>query len=67
MIAAAQALDIRGGKPGPGVDAAHRVIRRYIEHLDEDRPLFPDNDSMVKLLMSGELLEAVETVVGKLD
>lgn len=67
MIAAAQALDIRDGKPGPGVHAAHQVIRKYIDHLDEDRPLFPDNDRMVKILMSGELLEAVETAVGKLD
>jgi len=67
MIAAAQAIDIRGGMPGPGVHAAHQVIRKYIEHLDEDRPLFPDNDRMVKLLMSGELLDAVENAVGKLD
>ena len=67
MIAAAQAIDIRDGKPGPGVHAAHQVIRKYIDHLDEDRPLFPDNDRMVKILMSGELLEAVETAVGKLD
>ena len=67
MIAAAQAIDIRNGKPGAGVHAAHQVIRKYIEHLDEDRPLFPDNDRMVKLLMSGELLKAVEDVVGTLD
>ena len=67
MIAAAQALDIRGGKPGPGVHAAHQVIRKYIKHLDEDRALFPDNDRMVDLLMSGELLDAVEAAVGELD
>ena len=67
MIAAAQALDIRGGKPGPGVHAAHQVIRKYIDHLDEDRALFPDNDRMVDLLMSGELLDAVEAAVGELD
>ena len=53
--------------PGPGVHAAHQVIRKYIDHLDEDRPLFPDNDAIVKLLMSGELLEAVENAVGNLD
>jgi histidine ammonia-lyase len=67
MIAAAQAIDIRNGKPGTGVHAAHQVIRKYIRHLDEDRPLFPDNDRMVKLLMSGELLTAVEHAVGTLD
>lgn len=67
MIAAAQALDIRGGKPGAGVHAAHQVIRKYIRHLDDDRPLFPDNDRMVEILMSGELLESVEKAVGSLD
>ena len=67
MIAAAQALDIRDGEPGAGVHAAHQIIRKYISHLDEDRPLFPDNDRMVELLMSGELLDAVETAVGMLD
>ena len=67
MIAAAQALDIRNAMPGPGVHAAHQVIRKYINHLDEDRPLFPDNDARGKLLMSGELLEAVENAGGTLD
>ena len=67
MIAAAQALDIREGTPGAGVHAAHQVIRKYIEHLDDDRALFPDNDRMVEVLMSGELLESVENAVGALD
>jgi histidine ammonia-lyase len=67
MIAAAQALDIRDGAPGDGVGAAHAVIRKYIDHLDEDRPLFPDNDRMVELLQSGEILEAVEQAIGTLD
>ena len=67
MIAGAQALDIRGGKPGAGVAAAHGVIREHIEHLDEDRPLFPDNDTMVELLKSGDLLTAVENAIGVLD
>ena len=67
MIAAAQALDIREGTPGTGVHAAHQVIRKYILHLDEDRPLFPDNDCMVELLRSTDLLDAVESAVGILD
>ena len=67
MIAGAQALDIRGGKPGAGVAAAYGVIREHIEHLDEDRPLFPDNDTMVELLKSGDVLTAVEDAIGVLD
>ncbi len=67
MVAGAQALDIRGGEPGAGVAAAHGVIREHIDHLDEDRPLYPDNDAMVALLESGELLEVVEDAIGVLD
>ena len=67
MIAGAQALDIRGMSPGAGVAAAHGVIREHIDHLDEDRPLYPDNDTMVELLKSGELLAAVEDAIGALD
>ena len=67
MIAAAQALDIREGVPGAGVNAAHEIIRKYINHLDEDRALFPDNDTMVDLLLSGEILESVESTVGALN
>ena len=67
MIAGAQALDIRGMSPGVGVATAHGVIREHIDHLDEDRPLFPDNDTMVELLQSGELLAAVEDAIGVLD
>jgi histidine ammonia-lyase len=67
FVAAAQALDIRGMKPGTGVAAAHSLIREKIAHLDEDRPLFPDNDAMLELLKSGELLTVVEAAIGELD
>ena len=67
MIAAAQALDIRGNKLGKGVSIAHNIIRNHIEHLDNDRPLFVDHDKMVELLKSGEILSAVENELGQLD
>lgn len=66
FMAAAQALDFRDFRPGKGVDAARNVIRKYVEHLDEDRPLYPDHDKMKKLVQSGEILEEVEKVVGNL-
>lgn len=67
FMAAAQALDFREFQPGKGVRAAHAVIRKYVDHLDEDRPLYPDHNAMKKLVKSGEILEAVELAVGKLD
>jgi histidine ammonia-lyase len=66
FMAAAQALDFRDFSPGKGVQAAHRVIRKYVTHLDEDRPLYPDHNRMKELVRSGEILEQVEKEVGSL-
>jgi histidine ammonia-lyase len=66
LIAGAQALDIRGMRPGKGTEAAHKVIRKYVKHLDDDRPLYDDHNKMVEVLRSGELLEAVEAAAGPL-
>jgi len=67
MIAAAQALDFRGHRFGRGVEAARSTLRRHVEHLGEDRPLYPDHNRMVEVVRSGEILEAVEAVTGPLD
>jgi histidine ammonia-lyase len=67
FMAAAQALDFREFKPGHGVQAARKVIRKYVAHLDEDRPLYPDHNLMVNLVRTGEILEEVEKIVGRLD
>ena len=65
-MAAAQALDFRKFNPGHGVEAARKVIRKHVEHLDEDRPLYNDHNSMKELVKSGEILDEVEKIVGKL-
>jgi len=67
FMAAAQALDFRGFTPGRGVAAAKGVIRKYVEHLEEDRPMYPDHNRMKELVRSGEILEEVEKVVGGLE
>jgi len=66
FMAAAQALDFREFSPGRGVNIARQVIRKYVEHLDEDRPLYPDHNKMKALVQSGEILEEVEKVIGEL-
>ena len=65
MMAAAQALDIRDKKLGKGTGAAHRVVRKYVDFLEEDRPLYKDNNRMVELLKSDEVIDAVENVLGR--
>lgn len=72
-MAAAQALDLRDKMEetpyrfGDGVQAAKQVIRKYVEFLDIDRPLYPDHNAMKKLVASGEILTAVEQTVGSME
>jgi histidine ammonia-lyase len=67
FMAAAQALDFREFTPGKGSQCARAVIRKYVEHLQVDRPLYNDHNAMKKLVQSGEILDEVEKVVGNLE
>ncbi len=67
LIASAQALDFRRHRFGRGVNAAHLTVRKHVEHLGEDRPLYPDHNRMVEVIRSNEILEAVQEVTGPLD
>ncbi|MFL7869671.1 MAG: hypothetical protein AB8I58_12640 [Anaerolineales bacterium] len=49
-----------------GTRKAREVIHRHVKHLDVDRPIYPDHNVMKELVKSGEILEEVEKVVGKL-
>jgi histidine ammonia-lyase len=67
FMAAAQALDFRSFTPGQGVQAARAVVRQHVEHLEQDRPLYPDHNKMAALVKSCEILDKVEKVVGSLE
>lgn len=67
FIAAAQAIDFRQPlKPSPGVQAAYETIRKYVDFMEEDRPLYPDINRLKEVVQKGEILEAVEKVIGSL-
>jgi histidine ammonia-lyase len=66
FMGAAQALDLRDFTPGHGVQAARKVIRKHVAYLDQDRPLYPDHNTMKELVQSCEILEEVEKVIGSL-
>ncbi len=66
FMAAAQALDFREFTPGKGTNKAREVIRKYVKHLEVDRPLYPDHNAMKALVKSGEILKEVEKTVGLL-
>ncbi len=67
LMAAAQALDFRQFTPGKGVAAAKAVIRKHVDHLEEDRPLYDDHNKMKALVKSCEIIDAVEKAVGSLN
>lgn len=67
LMAAAQALDLRDFGNGSGVSKAREVIRKYVDFLDVDRPLYKDHTVMKELVKSGEILDEVEKEIGSLE
>jgi histidine ammonia-lyase len=67
FMAAAQGLDFREFSPGQGVETARGVVRKHVKHLDQDRPMYPDHNTMNELVKSCEILETVEQAVGALE
>jgi histidine ammonia-lyase len=66
LIAAAQALDFREFSFGGGTQAAHAAVRKVVQHLEEDRPLFSDHNAMAAAVERWDVLHAVEDRVGAL-
>ncbi len=67
FIAAAQALDFRDFTFGQGVRAAKDVVRRHVDFLDIDRPLYTDHTAMKEVVKSCEILREVEAAIGSLS
>lgn len=67
LMGAAQAFDFRKPlKPGRGCQAAYDLIRKHVNFLDEDRPLYNDISKMAELVKSNKILEVVEKEIGKM-
>jgi len=70
LLCAAQAVDLvsrqKGLIPGEGTQAAWQTIRQKITYLDRDRQLSGDIAAMTAMVRSGEIVAAVEAVVGEL-
>ncbi len=67
FIAAAQALDFREFSPGKGTQAAHSEVRKVVEHLDVDRPLYVDHNNMMEKVKQRDILHTVEKTIGDLN
>lgn len=67
LLCAAQALDLFTNlRPGKGALAAYRTIRKRVVHMDRDRELHRDMETVFALMDDGSILDAVEKAAGAL-
>ena len=67
LMCAAQAMDLfTNTRPGVGTLVAYRAIRQVLPHLEADRILADDVKTVLRLMRGGEILDAVEKVIGPL-
>ncbi|MDQ1271961.1 MAG: histidine ammonia-lyase [Planctomycetota bacterium] len=68
LLCAAQAMDLFTNlKAGVGTMDAYRLIRKHITHMEQDRILSDDINTMYKLVNEGKILKAVESKIGPLN
>jgi len=68
LLCGAQAMDLfTNMKPGEGTLIAYKIIRDEVPHLEKDRIISKDIETMVHLMRSGKILKEIERVVGKLN
>ncbi len=70
LLCAAQAVDLRwrdypDARLGQGTAAAYRAVREQVSFLEHDRFLQPDIARLAEMLHRGEVLTAVEEVLGE--
>jgi len=68
FLMGAQALDFNSNlRSGDGTAAAHQFIRKHIQFLEKDEYMHPIIMRMYSCLIGDELLDAVESIIGRLD
>jgi histidine ammonia-lyase len=60
FLCAAQALDFRGiDGMAPETRRIHERVRHLVPHVDRDRPLSPDIETLAQAIRSGALIDDV--------
>jgi histidine ammonia-lyase len=54
-------------KAGRGTEAAHRYVRKFVDHLDDDRVLYDDIQTSLGLVLDEGLIRNVENTIGILN
>ncbi len=68
LIAACQALEfLKPLESSPPLAAVHRLVRERVPAFDRDRYLAPDIETVAELVREGTIVEAADSVCGKLE
>ena len=66
-LCAVQGLDLLGKSSSSALEAARRVVREHVAHLDADRPLSPDIAVMADVIERDLIATAVRHAAGEID
>jgi histidine ammonia-lyase len=66
LLCATQGLDFVAEKPGKGVAVAHKIIRKHIPKLTQDRVMSYDIEKMADLVFNQAIIKEIETDIGPL-
>lgn len=68
ILAACQAIDLRGGVEGlaPATRAAYDLVREDISKLEGDRVMYLDINRLEEMIMDETILDRVEEITGEL-
>jgi histidine ammonia-lyase len=68
LCAAARAQEMRKPlEPSAATGAVRALLRKHVKGAGPDRPVSPELDVAQELIKSGAVIEAAESVVGKLN
>jgi histidine ammonia-lyase len=63
-----QALDLqRPLKSSPALEIVYTTIRKKVKMIEDDRIFYKDINNIIEIINSGEIISAVESVIGPLE
>ncbi|BBE31984.1 histidine ammonia-lyase 1 [Tepiditoga spiralis] len=68
LIAAVQAIDLRGGKEklSPATKSVYNLIRKNISYWEKDREMYPDINNAAELILNNSIVKEVENIIGEI-
>ena len=67
LMTQVQAMDLmEGAKFSPATEAVRALVRSQVPPVDDDRHFYPDIEAIKNMIASGEIINCVESKIGKL-